>query len=57
MTVDEDGPMIDGLYLDGIAYDRTTFQRLRRAVNERDLTKYPSVLFDFHTGETTGAKL
>jgi len=41
---------IDGLYLDGIGYDRTIMQRVRRVMEEYR----PGSLIDFHSGDDYG---
>lgn len=40
------GPQIDGLYLDGLAYDRDATRRMRRVADAAD----KPVLFDLHSG-------
>ncbi len=44
---------IDGLYLDGIGYDRTIMQRVRRVLDETR----PGSLIDLHSGDAFGAPL
>eukprot|EP01045_Picozoa_sp_COSAG04_P050300 COSAG04_NODE_20301_length_396_cov_1.400673_1_plen_44_part_01 len=39
-------PHMDGLYLDGIAYDRLTMKRARKVMDDSD----PHALVDFHGG-------
>lgn len=45
-----DGPLIDGLYLDGLAYDRDVLRRLRRIADAERPNGSPSVLVDLHSG-------
>ena len=49
-------PKIDGLYLDGVAYDRTTMRRVR-AVLERACAGRPACEIDFHSGNTLASPM